>query len=232
MKIRIEKYICDLTNLSRSEVKSKIAKKLIKVNNQIINKPIKVDSNLDVVFLDGVELKYEQFQYYMFNKPMGFICANNDLYSPTVFDIVGLPKKKYFTFGRLDKDTEGLLIISNDGQMCHKVLSPQNHIQKKYYVKVDKNFDDDILTNCLPITIDKDFVVNKYIFEKIDNKSCLLTIYEGKFHQVKKMFGALGYSVIYLKRVQFGNLLLDNNLKPGQIKKLNNSEIKQMQGLE
>ncbi|MCE6061812.1 rRNA pseudouridine synthase [Mycoplasmopsis agalactiae] len=225
-QIRIEKYIADLTNLSRNEVKNKLKKKAIKVNGVILTKLIKIDPEKDVVELDNGILKYEKFQYYMFNKPANFICANSDSEEATIFDIVGLPAEKFFSFGRLDKDTEGLLILSNDGQMCHRLLSPKNHVPKKYYVKVDRKIDSEILLNNSPIKINDDFVVSKYILELIDDKSCFLTIYEGKFHQIKRMFGALGFSVLYLKRVEFGKLKLDNNLKLGQVRKLSEDEVK------
>lgn len=228
-QIRIEKYISENTTLSRNAIKIKLKQKAIKVNGQVINQLIKINPNKDVVELDNSIVKYEQFQYYMFNKPSGFITANSDWYNATIFDILGLKKDKFFAFGRLDKDTEGLLIISNDGKMCHTLLSPKNHIPKKYLVKVDKKLDSEILNQHLPIKINQDFLVQDYHFEKIDDKNCYLTIYEGKFHQVKKMFGALGYNVLFLKRIQFGNLVLDPNLKIGSIKKLNEEEIALMQ---
>ena len=227
-QIRIEKYIGDITTLSRKAIKLKIKQSSIKVNGIVINQLIKINPNKDVVELDNSILKYEEFQYYMFNKPQGFITANSDWYNSTIFDILGLKRDKFFAFGRLDKDTEGLLIISNDGQMCHNLLSPKNHVPKKYLVKVDKKLDSPILLNQLPIQID-DFLVENYKFELLNDKNCFLTIYEGKFHQVKKMFGSLGYNVVFLKRVQFGKLSLDPNLKIGSLKKLTPEEIDLMQ---
>ncbi|MBT1323485.1 rRNA pseudouridine synthase [Mycoplasma bovis] len=231
-QIRIEKFIADLTGLSRNEVKAKLKKKAIKVNGIVLSKLIKIDPESDYVEVDNVVVKYEKFQYYMFNKPANFVCANSDPNEATIFDIVGLPNKKFFSFGRLDKDTEGLLILSNDGEMCHKLLSPKNHIPKKYYVKVDKKINSDVLLNNRPIKISDDFIVSKYELEPIDEKSCFLTIYEGKFHQVKRMFGAFGISVLYLKRVQFGNLKLDNSLKLGEIRKISELEVELLRNEE
>lgn len=228
-QIRIEKYISDITTLSRKVIKIKLKQKAIKVNGQVINQLIKINPDKDIIELDNSILKYEKFQYYMFNKPSGFVTANNDWYNATIFDMLGLRRDKFFAFGRLDKDTEGLLIISNDGNMCHQLLNPKNHIPKKYLVKVDKKIDSMILENNLPTKIDKDFIVEKYKFEKIDDKNCYLTIYEGKFHQVKKMFGSQGYKVLFLKRIQFGMLSLDPTLKLGTIKKLTPFEIELMQ---
>ncbi|MGV2393158.1 UNVERIFIED_CONTAM: pseudouridine synthase [Campylobacter lari] len=142
---RIEKYLTSVLDLSRSEIKKILGKKLVKVNDKIVQNGYKIDIEKDIIKVNNEVVKYEKFQYFMFNKPAGFICANSDDYDATVFDIVGLNKDKYFTFGRLDKDTEGLLIISNDGQMCHKLLCPKNHVPKKYFVKVDRIFNEKIL---------------------------------------------------------------------------------------
>ncbi|MBZ4203722.1 pseudouridine synthase [Mycoplasma tauri] len=228
-KIRIEKYIGDLTSLTRSEIKEKIKNKAIKINEKIINKSCQIDTSKDSVYLDGELLKYEQFQYYIFNKPSGFVCANYDSRDATIFDILPLSREKFFSYGRLDKDTEGLLLISNDGNFGHQLLSPKNKIPKKYFVKVAQSIDNnEIMQNKMPIIIDKDFIIDNYIYEKIDKKSCFITIYEGKFHQVKKMFGSIGNSVEYLKRVQFGSLKLDASLKLSQIRKLTKDEIQML----
>ncbi|MDD1378452.1 pseudouridine synthase [Metamycoplasma hyosynoviae] len=228
-QVRIEKYIGDITTLSRKVIKQKLKQKAIKVNGILIIELIKINPEKDIVELDGSKLEYNKFQYYMFNKPAGFITANNDWYNSTIFDILGLKRDKFFAFGRLDKDTEGLLIISNDGQMCHTLLSPKNHVPKKYLVRVDKKLDSEVLNKNLPIKINDEFTVENYLFEKINDKTCYITIYEGKFHQVKKMFATQGCSVLYLKRIQFGKLQLDPNLKLGSIRKLTEEEIKLMQ---
>ncbi|WP_406617328.1 pseudouridine synthase [Mycoplasmopsis adleri] len=227
--VRIEKYIADITGISRNEIKNKISKKAIKVNDQIITKSIKINIEKDQVKLDNVLLKYEKYHYFMFNKPAGFVCANEDNNDATIFDILKLDKDKYFSFGRLDKDTEGLLIISNDGLMCHKLLSPKYHVAKKYFVEVDKPFSEEFKNSHPDIKLDEDTIIKNYEYELIDNKHCFLTIYEGKFHQVKKMLGHFGYAVLYLKRVQIGKLKLDNNLAKGAIRKLSEEEVLLMQ---
>ncbi|WP_235732228.1 pseudouridine synthase [Mycoplasmopsis felifaucium] len=222
--IRIEKFIADTTGLSRSEIKKIISKKLIKVNDKIIEKPIKIDVLADYVEYNNEQLKYEKYQYFMFNKPAGYVCANYDKNDPTIFDLINLDREKYFSYGRLDKDTEGILIISNDGELCHKLLNPKHHVPKKYFVQVDKKFTEEFKTTHPDIKIEDD-IISKYDYEFIDDKHCFLTIYEGKFHQVKKMLGMFGYSVLYLKRVKFGNLSLDSKMKLGDIKKLNAEEL-------
>ncbi|VEU75099.1 16S rRNA pseudouridine synthase [Mycoplasmopsis maculosa] len=228
-KIRVEKYISDILEYSRSDIKKLISKKRLKVNEKIVEKGYKIDPYLDKVYIDNKEIKYEKFRYYMFNKPSGFVCANKDDNEAVVFDILNLNKDKYFTFGRLDKDTEGLLIISNDGQMSHKLLSPKNHVPKKYFVKTDKPFPNELINFKDSFIFSDGTKIDKYKFEFIDNKSCYLTIYEGKFHQIKKMMGVFNLGVIYLKRVMFGKLSLDPNLKLGEIRQLSEEEIKLMQ---
>ncbi|WP_338822852.1 pseudouridine synthase [Mycoplasmopsis felifaucium] len=222
--IRIEKFIADTTGLSRSEIKKIISKKLIKVNGKIIEKPTKIDVLADYVEYNNEQLKYEKYQYFMFNKPAGYVCANYDKNDPTIFDLINLDREKYFSYGRLDKDTEGILIISNDGELCHKLLSPKHHVPKKYFVQVDKKFTEEFKITHPDIKIEDD-IISKYDYEFIDDKHCFLTIYEGKFHQVKKMLGMFGYSVLYLKRVKIGNLSLDSKMKLGDIKKLNVEEL-------
>ncbi|UUD36773.1 16S rRNA pseudouridine synthase [Mycoplasmopsis californica] len=231
-QVRIDKFLSDNTTMSRKTIKSKISKNLVKVNGKIITKVVNISLQNDVVEVEDQKIENQQFQYYMFHKPEGVISANNDYRSATIFDLVNLKSSKYFTFGRLDKDTEGLVIISNDGQMSHKLLSPKNHISKKYFVRVNKELSEDVFEKTNPIVINDEFIVEKYCFEKVDSHSCFLTIYEGKFHQVKRMFGALGYSVQYLKRVQFGKLKLDPSLAKGQIRKLTKEEIELMQQSE
>lgn len=222
--IRIEKYIADITALTRKQVKQKISKNCVKVNGEILKKSVKVDPEKDKILLDDALLKYEKYQYFMFNKPAGFVCANFDKTDSTIFDISGLERNKYFSFGRLDKDTEGLLIISNDGKLCHDLLSPKNKIPKKYFVKVDKDFGSKILNHKDPIHL-SDCVIKDYVFDFVDDRTCFLTIYEGKFHQIKKMMSYFGLNVIYLKRISFGKLSLDFDLKPGEIKKLSLEEV-------
>ncbi|AZG68411.1 rRNA pseudouridine synthase [Mycoplasma struthionis] len=232
MKIRIEKVIASLYPYTRAEIKDLIKKGLIKVNNEIIKKPINIDTEKDLVYFDNELIKYKEFYYYMFNKPAGYICANYDKYESTIFDILDLDNRQYFAYGRLDKDTEGLLIISNDGKLGHYLLSPKHKVAKKYYLKVNKEFTENIKTYTKPIKIGEDEFIKDYQFEFIDDFSAYLTIYEGKFHQVKRMLEFFNYEVIYLKRLSFGNLVLDKKLKLGEIRELNQDEIEILKSRE
>ncbi|TPR54305.1 pseudouridine synthase [Metamycoplasma neophronis] len=226
-RIRIEKFIADTTSLTRKEVKKIMDEGFITVNGETIRRSISIDTNDEVRMYDEV-LTYEKYQYYMMNKPSGYITANHDRFDPTIFDLVPeLRSKKLFAYGRLDKDTEGLLIISNDGELGHRLLNPKYHVPKTYYVEVDKSFDEEIKNHFpKPIKIGADEIIYDYNFEFISDTECLLTIKEGKFHQVKRMLEFFKYEIIYLKRLTFGPLTLDENLEPGETRKLSDEEIK------
>ncbi|PZV99953.1 pseudouridine synthase [Metamycoplasma auris] len=188
MKIRIEKVICLTLNVSRSIAKEIIREKRILVNNQIIIKPILVDPNIDVIKIDNEVIEFEPYLYYIYNKPAGYVTANFDSNNKTIFDILDLDRQRFFAYGRLDKDTEGLLIISNDGKLGHQIMNSKFQIEKKYYFEIDGVFDERIKNHYpLPIKIDNDYLVTKYKFEFINESSGYLSIYEGKFHQVKQM---------------------------------------------
>ncbi|QJR44155.1 pseudouridine synthase [Mycoplasma miroungirhinis] len=221
--MRLEKFIADTTNISRKNIKKLIIQKRIKVNNQIVLKSIQITEN-DDVYLDNKKLLYQKFSYFMLNKPQGYVCANEDKKHKTVFDLINVNKNKFFTYGRLDKDTEGLLIISNDGILAHQLLTTKYHIPKTYFVQTNIDISENIYDFNKPIILDNHIIKN-YKFVKNTNNTCYLTIYSGIFHQVKRMMQFFGLEVTYLKRVQFGDLNLDQNLKLGQYRELTKSEI-------
>ena len=169
----------------------------------------------------------------MLNKPKGFVSATTDREHKTVVDIISSSKKKdLFPVGRLDIDTEGLLLITNDGELAHRLLSPKNHVEKTYYVEVSGILDDvdvDAVEEGLDIGEEKKTIPAKMEILKTDIQnnisSCYLTIHEGKFHQVKRMMKKLGKTVTYLKRVSMGSLILDSKLKNGNYRKLTEQEI-------
>ncbi|MBU4692295.1 16S rRNA pseudouridylate synthase [Mycoplasma zalophi] len=223
--MRIEKFIADSLNISRTEIKKLINQKRIKVNNEIIKKSIQVTEN-DLVFIDDKQIIYEQYSYYMLHKPQGYICANYDNEHKTIFDLMNLNRDKFFSYGRLDKDTEGLLIISNDGNLSHKLLSLKNHVPKKYFLKTNIKIPDLVFEYNKPIVLNEKDIIKEYEFTKIDEYSCYLTIYNGLFHQVKRMMKFFDLEVIYLKRIEFGFLKLDPLLEVGKSRKLTDKEIK------
>lgn len=179
--------------------------------------------------LNGEKLEYEEFVYLMLNKPSGVVSATYDNKDKTVIDLIKDYKHlDLFPFGRLDKDSEGLLIISNDGKLAHELLSPKKHVDKKYYVEVlGRVTSEDIESFKNGIMLDGELCKSALleIIKSDDISYCYVTISEGKYHQVKRMFESVNKKVTYLKRVTFGNLKLDENLKLGEYRKLTEQEI-------
>ncbi|AZZ65238.2 rRNA pseudouridine synthase [Metamycoplasma phocicerebrale] len=221
MKYRIEKIICLVLDISRSECKKVLKSERIKINGIIISKPRVIDINKDNIEIDGELIQYKEFQYFMFNKPSGLITANYDLKQKTIFSILNLNSNKFFAIGRLDKDTEGLLLITNDGEMAHKISNPKYKIPKKYYFELNKEMTTNIKDHIpKPIILLNGYQVKEYNFEFLDLKSGYLTIYEGKFHQVKEMLNFFNYEITFLKRISIGKLELDSKLEIGKMKEL------------
>ena len=231
MKIRLDKYLADMGKGTRSEVKKPISKGLVRVNNVIVKKPeTKLDTDSDHVLFDGVLVGYAQHEYYMLNKPAGVISATEDKREKTVIDLIIERKRKdLFPVGRLDRDTEGLLLISNDGELAHRLLAPSKHVDKVYYAKIDGEVtieDVEAFQQGVDIGEEKLTRPAKLRVLKSGTQSEIeLTICEGKFHQVKRMFQAVGKEVVYLKRLQMGTLILDESLKPGEYRELTEQEI-------
>ena len=232
--MRLDKFLTELGIGSRKEVKEIVKKGHIKINSTIAkNSDTKIDENNDKIYLDGNLLVYEKFVYIMLNKPAGVVSATFDNKDKTVIDLINEYKHlNLFPFGRLDKDSEGLLIISNDGKLAHDLLSPKKHVDKTYYVDVEGIVtDDDILKFKEGITLDDGKVCKSAKLEIIKSdeiSNCHVTISEGVFHQVKRMFESVNKKVIYLKRITFGNISLDNTLKLGEYRKLTEEEIKRL----
>ena len=229
MLIRLDKYLADMGIGTRSNVKSVIKKGKITVNGAVCKDAnVKIDSDNDEICFDGKQIVYEQYEYFMLNKPAGIISAATDNKEKTVVDLITDKKKKdLFPIGRLDKDTEGLILISNDGELSHNLLSPKKHVDKTYYVELDKVLSDENANKvCQGVFIEKDVKTLPAQIERISNDKVYLTIHEGKFHQVKKMFHAVGCEVTYLKRMSMGSLKLDESLKPGEYRALTSDEIK------
>lgn len=230
-KLRLDKYLSDMGIGTRSEVKAIIRSKRISLNQRVCIKPeTKVDIDEDVILYNGERLIYREYRYYMLNKPAGVVTATRDNLSFTVMELIYEKQRKdLFPVGRLDKDTEGLLLITNDGELAHKLLSPGKHVDKEYYAKIRgvvSDGDKEAFHKGVPI--DKDYITlpaKLDIIQSGDISEIRLTIREGKFHQVKRMFEAVGKEVIYLKRLAFGGLMLDPELKPGQYRPLNRNEI-------
>lgn len=229
--MRLDKFLADLGRGTRKEVKEYIKKGLVKVNDKIVkSSDFKVDEEKDSIYLNEELLTYEKFVYLMLNKPSGVVSATFDNKDKTVIDLIYDYKHlNLFPFGRLDKDSEGLLIISNDGKLAHDLLSPKKHIYKTYYVDVEGIVsNEDIVKFKEGVTLDDGELCKSATLEIIESSEiskCYVTICEGKFHQVKRMFESVNKKVIYLKRITFGNISLDKNLKLGEYRKLTEEEI-------
>lgn len=227
--MRLDKYLTNQGIGSRSQVKALIKSKKVFVNNVLENKPERhIDENNDIVSLDGVDLEYNRFYYYMLNKPPGVLTAVKDNNCKTVMDIMDVtPKDGLFPVGRLDKDTEGLLLITNDGELSHNLLSPKKHINKTYYVELDGELiNNDINLFANGLDIGEKHITKPAKLEILSEKNkAYVTITEGKYHQVKRMFHTIGLTVTFLKRISMGSLVLDKNLKSGEYRKLTDEEI-------
>lgn len=231
--VRLDKILSHMGYGSRKEVKELIRKGYVIVNGEIIkNDDFKVDENIDEIFLDGLELNYESLVYIMLNKPSGVVSATFDPRYETVVDICSeYEKMNIFPVGRLDIDTEGLLLLTNDGGLAHNLLSPKKHVDKVYYVEFSGEYKEEFnLRFEEGITIDDGYKCLPGKIEYLGNKKALVTIHEGKYHQVKRMFEALGLHVEYLKRISFGNLELDAKLALGEYRKLTSNELNSLKG--
>lgn len=235
--IRLDKYLADMGIGSRTDVKKYIRQGRIKVQEKTVKKPeFKVNLETDEVCFDETCISYKKYEYYMLNKPAGVISATHDEKDRTVLDLItGKTRKDLFPVGRLDKDTEGLLLITNDGELSHKLLSPKHHVDKCYYAKIKGVVtQEDVLLFQRGLNIGTkehpEFTLpGKLEIIKSDLESEIrLTIQEGKFHQVKRMFQAVGKEVVYLKRLSMGTLRLDENLKKGEYRPLTKEELERL----
>ena len=235
-KLRIDKILSNVGYGSRAEIKKYCKYGIVFVNGEMVNNPgLQVDPENDEIIFDGEKVNYREFIYIMLNKPGGYISATYDKFDPIVLDLIDSSYLVFepFPVGRLDKDTEGLLVLTNDGQLSHRVLSPKKHVPKTYYAKVEgKVTNEDILEFEKGVVLDDGYktMPSKLNILKSDEISEIeLTINEGKFHQVKRMFESVGKKVVYLKRLSMGNLKLDESLALGEYRELTLDEIKQME---
>ena len=231
VQLRLDKYLADMGLGTRSEIKEWIRKGRVMLNDTVCKKPeSKVMVGTDRVSFDNSLVEYVQNQYIMLHKPAGVVSATNDNVSETVMDLItDKISRNLFPVGRLDKDTEGLLLITNDGELAHQLLSPKKHVDKVYYAKVRGRVtqeDKDAFLQGVDIKDEEltmPAVLNILISDEISEIE--LTLQEGRFHQVKRMFEAVGKEVLYLKRLSMGSLVLDPNLKPGEYRELTEQEL-------
>lgn len=230
--MRLDKYLADLQMGTRSQVKDFIKKGMITVNGETITKAdFKINENSDCITCKGKMLTYQKYRYFLLHKPAGVITATKDNHDKTVMDL--LPKEfadDFFPVGRLDKDTEGFLLITNDGELSHKLLSPKKHVAKTYYVECSGTITPEKRLNLeqgVDIGDEKPTLPAKVEIIKTEEDYYVieLTITEGRFHQVKRMIQAIGGEVTYLKRLSMGGLSLGNSLAKGDYRELTSEEI-------
>lgn len=228
--MRLDKYLADMKVGTRSEVKKLIRKGLIQVNETVIKSPeYKVQLSDEVVY-QGQIISYKKHVYYMLHKPKGVVSATEDNFDTTVLELLeGVNTECVFPVGRLDKDTEGLLLLTNNGDLAHQLLSPKKHVAKKYLAHVQGVVtQDDVKLFHQGLEIGEKNPTLPAVLEVLESDEISqvhITICEGKFHQIKRMFHAVGKEVIYLKRLQMGTLMLDENLKPGTFRSLTKEEV-------
>ncbi|MCI8291395.1 MAG: rRNA pseudouridine synthase [Clostridia bacterium] len=225
---RIDKIVSNSTKYSRSEVKKLIKANKIKVNDIVIDKPeFKVDIENDSIIVNGESLTFKKNIYLVLNKPKGYISATEDRES-TVLDLVSKDygDRKLFPVGRLDKDTTGLIILTDDGDFAHNIVSPKKDHKKIYRVTIDIPITDEMIEEFKNGVVLIDSKCKPAKLEKIENNIALVTLTEGKYHQIKRMFGCFKAKVIELERIQIGNFKLPRELNLGEYRELSDDELK------
>ena len=230
---RLDKFISNQTGISRADVKKEIKAKKVAVGGIVAKSgDMKINPETDVVTLSGKEIAYKRYLYIMMNKPKGYVCSTDDNTAPTVIDLLpdDLKRKGLFPAGRLDKDTEGFVLITDDGEFAHDILSPAKHVAKKYLCRLEKKAEKEYENAFkLGITISGGEECKPASIEFTDDENLVyLTIFEGKFHQIKRMFEAVGNRIIYLKRLSIGGLFLDENLALGECREILHKEIEKI----
>jgi len=227
-QVRLDKYLSDMGIASRKELRSIIKSGRVSVDGRAVCAPETKISSESRVCLDGEELRYSRFHYYMMNKPAGVLSATEDGRQRTVLDLVSeqMRRQGLFPVGRLDKDTCGLLLLTDDGDFAHRVISPKSGVEKLYYARVEgepcredaEAFEKGIVladgTQCLPAKL-----------QLLGGSECLVTVMEGKYHQVKRMLASRGTPVLELKRLRIGALDLDGSLAPGEYRELTENDL-------
>ena len=252
MIIRIDKYLADSGFGTRSEVRSLVKSGSVSINEEIIKDAgLRIDSEKDQIKVRGKAVSYSEYEYYMLHKPAGVITASSDKKEKTVVDLIDSKKRRdLFPVGRLDRDTEGLLLITNDGELAHKLLAPGKHVDKKYMAVISGELPEDVVgqfekgldigdekpTKPARLKVYKtkeeyiesfsETMVDEYLLEHYEGADhiCEIIITEGRYHEIKRMFEAVDCKVEYLKRYSMGKLELDMSLRPGEYKEISRAE--------
>ena len=243
--MRLDKLVAELTGMTRSQARDVIVKGRVCGNGEVKKttaEQVKEDS--DVLSLDGKELTFQKFVYYMLNKPAGTVSATQDKEAKTVLSLLSAEDRKrrnLFPVGRLDKDTEGLLLLTDDGMLSHQLISPKKHADKLYFAKLLREItEEDIKVFASGMKVDEELTAMPAVLRRLSDTelagflpdggfAAAVTLQEGKFHQVKRMFAATGNEVLYLKRMAMGGVYLDETLAPGDYRALTEEELRMLQ---
>lgn len=232
---RIDKIISSQGKYSRKEVKKLISSHKVLLNGEIVkSSDVKVNVGNDEIVIEGIKLNVKRKIYLVLNKPQGYVSATTDKRDKTVLELVPeeFNKRNLFPAGRLDKNTTGLMIITDDGELAHNILSPKKHVKKSYKVTLDINATEDMIerfSNGIELS---DGICKPAEMKIIDSNVAIVTLREGRYHQIKRMFGCCGAKVIELHRISIGNLSLPNDLKEGECRELTDKELLKLQEKE
>ena len=231
--MRLDKFLANSGYGSRKDIRQLVKKGAVSVDGKVAaDSGMQVDEVLSDISINGEKVSYKMYIYIMLNKPDGYVSATYDKHLPVVTQLLGEYENSFepYPVGRLDIDTEGLLVLTNDGDMCHRLLSPKSHVKKTYLVVTDSPaLEADKEAFAKGVELDDGYMTLPGELEFTDEANTTrLTIYEGKFHQVKRMFEAVGKNVVYLKRIRMGNLFLDDALDLGEYRELTETEIRQL----
>jgi len=229
--LRLDKYLADMCDSTRTKVRTWLKEGRVTVDGQVQRAPeYRVVPGKATVRLDGQEVGYVSYEYLMLYKPAGCVSATQDEHDKTVFDYISAKdcahRSKLFPVGRLDKDSEGLLLLTNDGKLSHRLLSPRHHVQKRYFVRLEREVTPEVAERFeqgLDIGDEKPTLPAKLEYTQ-NGREVYVTITEGRYHQIKRMFKACGNEVVYLKRGSMGSLVLDESLKKGEYRHLTEEE--------
>ena len=228
---RLDKIIVEQTKYSRKEVKELVRQKRVIVNGEKISKPdIKIDREKDKIAVDNIEIKVKKYIYLMLNKPKGYISATEDKTMSTVLELIPQEylHRKLFPAGRLDKDTTGLMLITDDGEFAHNILSPKKHIKKIYEVTIDIDMKKEMIEGFKKGVLLNDGECKSAILQITGKNTGKVTLVEGRYHQIKRMFGCYGAKVIELKRIGMGNFILPKDLEEGQCREFTKEELEEL----
>ncbi len=232
---RIDKIISSQGKYSRKEVKKLISSHKVLLNGEIVkSSDVKVNVGNDEIVIEGIKLNVKRKIYLVLNKPQGYVSATTDKRDKTVLELVPeeFNKRNLFPAGRLDKNTTGLMIITDDGELAHNILSPKKHVKKSYKVTLDINATEDMIerfSNGIELS---DGICKPAEMKIIGSNVAIVTLREGRYHQIKRMFGCCGAKVIELHRISIGNLSLPNDLKEGECRELTDKELLKLQEKE